>query len=289
MDLVRIYNYFSGDNVDDVTQHLDKMVEERCNSPDVENLRSDSLEVNYNMWYRVKENLINVLAPLIQILEPTKYHYCFALFLDPCYVMELTDIKSFHQSKHIDTKVLVQQMMPKFYEEIMAAELSVHPNTPEILVLNNEDYLYFNNNPKCIHSLSSEAILLDRIRAEFIIYQNMVAGTEITDDFDVMNWFQVQQMKFPMLTRFAYIIHYITPSQTENEIYFYLAVIYTASRRASLSVEMLSNLFFININSTSLGRNNTIDIFGGSLDAVADIVDEMESNPDSFVDASDTE
>ena len=52
---------------------------------------------------------------------------------------------------------------------------------------------------------------------------------------------------------------------------------------------MLSNLIFININSADLGRNTTIDIFGGSLDAMADIVDEMESNPDYFADASDTE
>ena len=60
-------------------------------------------------------------------------------------------------------------------------------------------------------------------------------------------------------------------------------------RRAKLYVEMLSDLIFINRNSTALGLNTTIDVFGGSLDAVADIVDEMESNPDAFADASDTE
>ena len=121
LDLFRIYNYFSSDDVDDVTKHLDTMVEERGNSLDSENLHSKLLEVHSKMRSRVKENLTNVLAPLLQIPAPTKYHYWFALFLDPRYVMELTDIKSFHQSKHIDTKVLVQQMMPKFYEYIMAA------------------------------------------------------------------------------------------------------------------------------------------------------------------------
>ena len=64
-----------------------------------------------------------------------------------------------------------------------------------------------------MHSLPPEAILLERIRADFVIYQNMVAGTEITDDFDVLNWFQIQKMQFPMLTRFAYIIQSITPLQ----------------------------------------------------------------------------
>ena len=82
------------------------------------------------MRSRVKDKLTNVLAPLLRIPAPTKYHYWFALFLEPQYVMELTDIKTFHQSKNIDTKVLVQKIMPKFYEYIMAEELDVHPNTP---------------------------------------------------------------------------------------------------------------------------------------------------------------
>ena len=62
-----------------------------------------------------------------------------------------------------------------------------------------------------MHYLLDEAILLVRISAEFVIYQNTVPGTEITDDFDFLNWFQIQQMKFPMPTRFVYIIHSITP------------------------------------------------------------------------------
>ena len=157
------------------------------------------------------------------------------------------------------------------------------------LVQNNEDSLYFNNNPNRTHSLSSEAILLERIRAEFFIYQNMVAGTETTDDFDVLNWFQIQQMKFSMLNGFTYIIHSITLSKNEKERDFSLAGIYTASRRDNISVEMLSDLLFININSAALVRNKTIDVYRVSLDAVADIVDEMESNPYSFADASDTE
>ena len=180
-------------------------------------------------------------------------------------------------------------MMPKFYEYIVSEKLAVHPNTPQILVCNNEDSPYFHNNPNRMHSLSSEATLLERIRAKFVIYQYMVAGTEITDDFDVLNWFQIQKMQFPMLTLFAYIIHSITPSQTENERDFSLPGIYTASRRANLSVEILSDLLFINRNSAALGRNTTIDVFGGSLDAVANIVDDMENNLDAFTYASDTE
>ena len=171
----------------------------------------------------------------------------------------------------------------------MTAELSAHPNTPQILVSNNEDSLYFHKNPNRMQYLLSEAIILERIGAGFFIYQNTVAGTEITDDFDVMNWFQIKKIRSPMLTGFTYIIHYITPLKTENERNFSLAGIYTAWRRANLSIVMLSDLIFINRNSAALRRNTTVDVFGGSLDAVVDIVDDMEMNPDTFADDSDTE
>ena len=92
-----------------------------------------------------------------------------------------------------------------------------------------------------------------------------------------------------MLTLFAYIIHSITPSQTENERDFSFSGIYTALHHANLSVEIPSDFIFINRNSAALGRNTTIDVFGGSLDAMADIVDDMESNLYAFADASDTE
>ena len=49
------------------------------------------------------------------------------------------------------------------------------------------------------------------------------------------------------------------------------------------------HFLFINRNSAAVGCNTTVDIFGESLDAVANIVDDMESNPDAFADASDTE
>ena len=91
------------------------MVEERGNLKYAEKMGRNLLEVRPKMRCQVKYKLTNGLVPLLQILSPTKYYYWFALFLDPRYVIELTDIKTFHQSKNIDTKVLVMMMMPKFY------------------------------------------------------------------------------------------------------------------------------------------------------------------------------
>ena len=95
----------------------------------------------------------NLISDIFIPLDLTNY-YCFALLLNPWYVTELTDIKTFHQSKNIDTKVLVQIIMLKFYEYIMSVELAANPNTPQILVVKNEDSLYLHNNPNRIHPIS---------------------------------------------------------------------------------------------------------------------------------------
>ena len=142
VDLVRIYTYCSGDDADeDVSKQLYTMVENRGKSQDAENLRSNLLEVHYKIQYRLKEKLTNILAPLFKIPAATKYHYWFTIFLDPGYATDLKDINTYHQSENVDTKIIVQQMMPKFYEYIMAEEISVNPNTPQILVGNNKESL----------------------------------------------------------------------------------------------------------------------------------------------------
>ena len=52
---------------------------------------------------------------------------------------------------------------------------------------------------------------------------------------------------------------------------------------------MISDFIFINRNSADLGRNTLIYVFGGSLDAVVNMVDYMEINPDALADDSDTQ
>ena len=78
-----------------------------------------------------------------------------------------------------------------------------------------------------------------------------------------------------MMTRCGNIIHFITPLKTKNERNFSLAGIYTAWRRSNISIEILSGFIFINRKITGLGLNTPIDFFGGSLDALADIFDQM--------------
>ena len=83
------------------------MVEERGNSQSAENLHRNLLEVHCNIRYRVKDKLPNDLVPLLKIIASTKYYYRFAILLEPRYVMELKNIKTFHQSENVDTKKIV--------------------------------------------------------------------------------------------------------------------------------------------------------------------------------------
>ena len=103
----------------------------------------------------------------------------------------------------MDSKLCSHDSFIELGHHLLEKYFGVNPNTPQILVRNNEESIYFHNNPNQMNSISSEAIFLDRIGAEFVIYQNTVAGTEITDDFDVLDWFQIHKMKPPMLTRSA--------------------------------------------------------------------------------------
>ena len=82
------------------------MVEDRGKSQAAENLHMNLLELNFKISHRLQDKLITVIALLPDFTELTKYHYSFALFLDPRYVMGIKDIKKFHQNQNVDKKQL---------------------------------------------------------------------------------------------------------------------------------------------------------------------------------------
>ena len=113
VDLVWIYTYLSGDDADEYGyKQLDRMVEYRGNFQAAENLSRNLLEVHWKIRNRVQYKLANVLTKMLGVPASTRYHFWFALFLDPRYVMDRKDIKTFHQRENLDTKTIVQQMMP---------------------------------------------------------------------------------------------------------------------------------------------------------------------------------
>ena len=70
----------------------------------------------------------------------------------------------------------------------------------------------------------------------------------------------------------------ITPSQAESERELSLEGIYSSACRASLSVDMISFIFFINRNYRVTPPEKYIDIFEGSTNHIQDQIYDMESS-----------
>ena len=64
--------------------------------------------------------------------------------LNPGYVNELTDVIKLHGIETVDTRTIINEMMPKFYDYILAEELAENPYTSPPSVTTDNCYLYFN-------------------------------------------------------------------------------------------------------------------------------------------------
>ena len=49
--------------------------------------------------------------------------------LNPCYVIEFTDVRKLHEIETVDTSTILNEMMPKFYYYIVAKKLAENPYT----------------------------------------------------------------------------------------------------------------------------------------------------------------
>ena len=63
--------------------------------------------------------------------------------INPCYVNELTDFRKLHEIETVDTRTIINEMMPKFYDYIVAAELVENPYTAPLSVTTANRSLYF--------------------------------------------------------------------------------------------------------------------------------------------------
>ena len=96
----------------------------------------------------MRENLMSKLAtyldPLLEVPSAEKYHWRFVLILNPRYVIQLTDIRKLHKIKTVGTRTFINEIMPKFYYYIVAAELVENPYTAPPAMTKVNRSLYFN-------------------------------------------------------------------------------------------------------------------------------------------------
>ena len=83
---------------------------------------------------------------------------------------------------------------------------------------------------------------------------------------------------YPVLHAYMFL-HFnflILPPQEKNKRDFSLAGVLTVSKRASISVDILSKIIFINRNSIVIQSNQTTDVFQGQVEDLNIVTDLME-------------
>ena len=77
---------------------------------------------------KMRSKLTKYLEPLLEVPSVDKYQWWFGLILDPLYVNELTYVRRLHEIENVDTRTIINEIMPKFYNYIVAAELAGKPD-----------------------------------------------------------------------------------------------------------------------------------------------------------------
>jgi len=125
-----------------------------------------------------------------------------------------------------------------------------------------------------------------RVHRDFALYKNLVkqffSSGKKMESYEVKDWFNLNQSNIPTISYFASIIHSIPPSQIENERDFSLAGVIARARRATLTVENLAMLVFINKNnkykSNKIDTSNKVkNIFEDSFYDVQEKIDDVEA------------
>ena len=93
------------------------------------NMRRNSEETHMEMRKNVKSKLAKYHDPLLEVPSEEKYHWLFYLMLDPSYFNELGDVRKLHEIENLDTRTIINEMMPKFYDYIVAGEWEEEPCT----------------------------------------------------------------------------------------------------------------------------------------------------------------
>ena len=236
------------------------------------------------MRENVKRKMAKYLDPPLEVPSADKYHWWFALIIDPHYVNELADSRKIHEIETVYTRTIINEMIPKFYDYIVAAELEENPYTepPTANTANYSLYLNEETEGETITSSRGGNIFIKSIESELKVVCKTSAETTaikmkiFSPGTKIVNFISQCCPALP-----PYFFQFL-PSQSENERDFPLADIYSSSRRARLPVEMISSPLFINRHSRVTPPEKYIDIFEVSTDNMQYQINDMESSVDCY-------
>ena len=247
-----MYIYRYGDDVDEVLKvKLDRMVEYQDGLEEAIQVRRNLEEMHMKIRENVNIKLAKYLEPLLEVPSADKYHWWFALIIDSCYVNEFTYVRKLYEIDTFDTRTIINEIIPKFYDYIVAEELSENPCTTPPDVSTSKCSLYLNEDTlwEPITSSKGDNTLIQRVESEFKVFCNAEAAHTAINNEDVLTWYKENQNQFPMLSCLATIFFSIPPPQAENERNFSLAEIYSSTIHTRMSVDMILSLLFINRHS----------------------------------------
>ena len=123
VDTVRVYIYLYGYEVDEVLKvGLYQMVGDQDGLAEARQLRRNLEDTHIKMRENVKIKIANYLDPLLEV--PSS---------DKLYVNELTGVRKLHKIDTVDTRTIINEMMPKSYDYIVAAESAEPPTKHHLL------------------------------------------------------------------------------------------------------------------------------------------------------------
>ena len=232
------------------------------------------------MCLAVKDKLNPHIQPLMNFTcEKNKAHMFFSMLLDPRF-LQMKSLLKLHEAENISSYMYFSHMTEYLFDYVVAAEDKKNPPiaappTPSSVNYALSDVFGF--------LLSNTDMESTRVRAtqEFGTYKQLVtnhflSGKPLETASEVLEWFDQNSSKIPMISHFASIIYSIPPSQIENERDFSLAGVTARAKRASFPVKNLSMLVLINKNKDFVQSFTAMNIFEDNFEAIRDELDEVE-------------
>ena len=123
---------------------LDHMVEEQYGSGEAIHMRRNLEETHTKIRGNVRTKLAKYLEPILEVTPADKYQWWFELSLDPRYVNELAYFRKLDEVETFDTRIIINKIMPKFYDYTVAEDLEEKTYTAPPAVTKANSSLYYN-------------------------------------------------------------------------------------------------------------------------------------------------
>ena len=120
-----------------------------------------------------------------------------------------------YEIESFETRAIIREIMPKFYDYIVAAELSEKPYTkPTAMTTTNWSFYFMQET--LVHTITASRgeinILRYRIESEFKVFCNAASATTSIKNKDFLTCYKERQIQPPMLYHIATIIvQYLPP------------------------------------------------------------------------------